>query len=117
MNTPEHSQLGKASAYVDQYDPALLFPIPRAASRVSARAISWSTVASHGHWISATSGQRTHGQTQAAVTSAHLLDVAVEAFEIHEGSPCAQPTMRRMWDDGVARIAVRGLAGRCQYSQ
>jgi len=33
MNTPEHSQLGKASAYVDQYDPSLLFPIGRAQKR------------------------------------------------------------------------------------
>ena len=28
-NTPEQSQLGRASAYVDHYDPALLFPIAR----------------------------------------------------------------------------------------
>jgi 7-cyano-7-deazaguanine reductase len=33
MNTPEQSQLGKASAYVDQYDAALLFPIARATKR------------------------------------------------------------------------------------
>ena len=33
MNTPEQSQLGKASAYIDQYDASLLFPIPRAAKR------------------------------------------------------------------------------------
>ena len=33
MNTPEQSQLGKSSAYVDQYDPSLLFPIPRASKR------------------------------------------------------------------------------------
>ena len=33
MNTPEQSQLGKASAYVDQYDASLLFPIPRASKR------------------------------------------------------------------------------------
>jgi 7-cyano-7-deazaguanine reductase len=33
MNPPENSQLGKASAYVDQYDAALLFPIPRADKR------------------------------------------------------------------------------------
>jgi 7-cyano-7-deazaguanine reductase len=33
MNTPEQSQLGKSSAYVDQYDASLLFPIPRAAKR------------------------------------------------------------------------------------
>ena len=37
MNSPEHtpeqSQLGKASAYVDQYDAGLLFPIPRATKR------------------------------------------------------------------------------------
>ena len=33
MNTPEHSQLGKASAYVDQYDASLLFPISRQAKR------------------------------------------------------------------------------------
>ena len=33
MNTPEKSQLGKASAYVDQYDPSLLFPIARASKR------------------------------------------------------------------------------------
>ena len=32
-NTPEQSQLGKASAYVDQYDPSLLFPIPRQGKR------------------------------------------------------------------------------------
>ncbi|MDD0810682.1 NADPH-dependent 7-cyano-7-deazaguanine reductase QueF [Curvibacter sp. RS43] len=33
MNTPEQSQLGKASAYVDQYDASLLFPIPRQGKR------------------------------------------------------------------------------------
>ncbi|XAH25049.1 NADPH-dependent 7-cyano-7-deazaguanine reductase QueF [Xylophilus sp. GW821-FHT01B05] len=33
MTTPEQSQLGKASAYADQYDPSLLFPIPRAGKR------------------------------------------------------------------------------------
>ncbi|MDO9569550.1 MAG: NADPH-dependent 7-cyano-7-deazaguanine reductase QueF [Hydrogenophaga sp.] len=32
-NTPEHSQLGKASAYIDQYDASLLYPLPRAAKR------------------------------------------------------------------------------------
>ena len=34
MNTPEQSQLGKTSAYIDQYDASLLFPIPRAAKRL-----------------------------------------------------------------------------------
>ena len=34
MNLPEQSQLGKNSAYVDQYDASLLFPIPRAVKRV-----------------------------------------------------------------------------------
>ncbi|WP_027014735.1 NADPH-dependent 7-cyano-7-deazaguanine reductase QueF [Comamonas composti] len=33
MNTPEQSQLGKSSAYVDTYDAGLLFPLPRAAKR------------------------------------------------------------------------------------
>ncbi|MCV0439464.1 MAG: NADPH-dependent 7-cyano-7-deazaguanine reductase QueF [Hydrogenophaga sp.] len=33
MNTPELSQLGKASAYIDQYDASLLFPLPREAKR------------------------------------------------------------------------------------
>ena len=33
MNTPEHSPLGKASSYIDQYDASLLFPIPRADKR------------------------------------------------------------------------------------
>ncbi|WP_394791546.1 NADPH-dependent 7-cyano-7-deazaguanine reductase QueF [Rhodoferax sp.] len=33
MNTPEQSQLGKTSAYIDQYDASLLFPIPRAVKR------------------------------------------------------------------------------------
>ncbi|NMM78231.1 NADPH-dependent 7-cyano-7-deazaguanine reductase QueF [Acidovorax sp. SRB_14] len=33
MDTPEHSPLGKASAYADQYDATLLFPIPRAGKR------------------------------------------------------------------------------------
>ena len=33
MNQPEHSTLGKASAYVDHYDAALLFPIARAGKR------------------------------------------------------------------------------------
>ena len=32
-NTPDQSQLGKASAYIDQYDASLLFPIPRATKR------------------------------------------------------------------------------------
>ena len=33
MNSPNQSQLGKASAYADQYDAALLFPIARASKR------------------------------------------------------------------------------------
>ena len=33
MTAPEHSPLGKASAYTDRYDPALLFPIARADKR------------------------------------------------------------------------------------
>ena len=33
MHTPEDSQLGKASAYEDRYNPALLFPLPRATKR------------------------------------------------------------------------------------
>ena len=33
MNTPEQSQLGKASSYIDQYDASLLFPIPRVEKR------------------------------------------------------------------------------------
>lgn len=32
-NTPEQSQLGRASAYVDRYDAGLLFPISRATQR------------------------------------------------------------------------------------
>ena len=32
-NTPEQSQLGKSSAYIDQYDASLLFPIPRVGKR------------------------------------------------------------------------------------
>jgi len=33
VNRPEDSQLGKSSAYVDQYDASLLFPIARAGKR------------------------------------------------------------------------------------
>jgi 7-cyano-7-deazaguanine reductase len=33
MNSAQDSQLGKASAYADQYDPTLLFPITRSAKR------------------------------------------------------------------------------------
>ena len=33
MNLPENSQLGKSSAYIDQYDASLLFPIPRSVKR------------------------------------------------------------------------------------
>ncbi len=32
-NTPEQSQLGQRSAYVDRYDPTLLFPLPREPKR------------------------------------------------------------------------------------
>ena len=32
-NSPDQSQLGKSSAYIDQYDASLLFPIPRATKR------------------------------------------------------------------------------------
>ncbi len=35
MSTPEQSALGKPSAYVDQYDAALLFPIPRSTKRAA----------------------------------------------------------------------------------
>jgi 7-cyano-7-deazaguanine reductase len=31
--TPEHSPLGKPSTYADQYDPSLLFPLPREPKR------------------------------------------------------------------------------------
>ncbi len=33
MNTPDQSRLGKATAYIDQYDASLLYPIPRAPKR------------------------------------------------------------------------------------
>lgn len=33
MNTPEQSQLGQTTAYADQYDAGLLFPLPRLAKR------------------------------------------------------------------------------------
>ncbi len=33
MNTPDQSQLGKPTPYIDQYDASLLFPIPRAVKR------------------------------------------------------------------------------------
>lgn len=33
-NLPEHSQLGKASAYADKYDASLLFPLPREPKRL-----------------------------------------------------------------------------------
>jgi 7-cyano-7-deazaguanine reductase len=33
QNTPERSQLGKTSAYIDQYDASLLFPLPREPKR------------------------------------------------------------------------------------
>ena len=31
--TPEHSPLGKATAYAEQYDPTLRFPIARSQAR------------------------------------------------------------------------------------
>ena len=34
MNTAQDSQLGKASAYADQYAPEVLYPIPRSAKRL-----------------------------------------------------------------------------------
>ena len=34
MNSPQHSPLGQATVYLDQYDASLLFPIARAAKRV-----------------------------------------------------------------------------------
>ena len=33
MNSPEHSPLGRLAAYQDQYDPSLLFALPRAPKR------------------------------------------------------------------------------------
>jgi len=33
QHQPEHSELGKVSAYKDRYDPSLLFPLPRAPKR------------------------------------------------------------------------------------
>ena len=33
-NTPEQSQLGQSVAYADQYDPSLLFPLPREPKRL-----------------------------------------------------------------------------------
>ena len=33
MHSPDQSPLGKASAYADQYDPSLLFPLARAPKR------------------------------------------------------------------------------------
>jgi 7-cyano-7-deazaguanine reductase len=47
MSSPDQSRLGKATAYVDQYDASLLFPIPRAPKRheigiAGERAFFWS---------------------------------------------------------------------------
>ena len=39
-NTPEQSQLGKASAYVDHYDALLLFPLARADKRAEIGALT-----------------------------------------------------------------------------
>jgi 7-cyano-7-deazaguanine reductase len=39
-NTPEQSQLGKASAYVDHYDASLLFPLARADKRAEIGALT-----------------------------------------------------------------------------
>jgi len=33
LATPAQSPLGKSASYIDQYDAALLFPLPRAAKR------------------------------------------------------------------------------------
>jgi 7-cyano-7-deazaguanine reductase len=33
LPSPDQSQLGKPTAYIDQYDPTLLFPLPRAPKR------------------------------------------------------------------------------------
>ena len=35
MNHPDQSQLGKATTYADQFDPALLFPMPRMTARAA----------------------------------------------------------------------------------
>ena len=35
MSQAEHSPLGKPTAYVDQYDPSLLFPIGRQTQRAA----------------------------------------------------------------------------------
>ena len=50
MNTPEQSQLGKSSAYVDQYDPALLFPIPRATKRAEIGVVGQPVFVGAGLW-------------------------------------------------------------------
>jgi 7-cyano-7-deazaguanine reductase len=39
-NTPERSQLGKASAYIDHYDASLLFPLARADKRAEIGALT-----------------------------------------------------------------------------
>ena len=47
QHQPEQSQLGKTSSYADQYDPSLLFPLPRATSRAEigvTGAPRWATV-------------------------------------------------------------------------
>jgi 7-cyano-7-deazaguanine reductase len=40
VNTPQQSQLGKASAYVDRYDASLLFPLARADQRAGIGALT-----------------------------------------------------------------------------
>ena len=58
MNIPEHSQLGKASAYVDQYDASLLFPIPRADKRLEIG------VSGNQPWMGLHSAEETNGGGQ-----------------------------------------------------
>ena len=87
-----HSQLGKASAYVDQYDPGLLFPIARATSRAEIGVTGTPRFFGADLWTAFELGWlNPRGKPQVAL--AHIL-VPCESTHIVEGS-ASGPTSAR----------------------
>jgi 7-cyano-7-deazaguanine reductase len=82
MNTPEQSQLGKSSAYVDQYDASLLFPIPRATKRAEIGVVGQTVFVGADLWTAfELSWLNTKGKPQVAI--AHIT-VPAESTHIVE---------------------------------
>ncbi|WP_241162945.1 branched-chain amino acid ABC transporter substrate-binding protein [Ralstonia solanacearum] len=104
MSHPEHSPLGKASAYKTQYDPSLLFPIARQAKRDEIGLAAGSALPFFRFELLSEDDQA--DPRQAMVVANKLADSGVKAMLGHFNSGAAIPASAVYARAGIPDISV-----------